>query len=177
MLPRVTSLPSLPRVNNGIARLWPLFTTLAMAVLTLLPLRIPGYATLTPALTLMAAYHWTIYRPDLLSPFGLFLIGLIEDMLSGSPIGAGALVLLLARAAVLRFRRHFVNRSFPFIWAGFATLAGIAMLASWLFNCLMQMNFFDLRTTVFRLVLTVTVFPIASYALGRSQRALIDATA
>jgi rod shape-determining protein MreD len=177
MLPRVTSLPSLPRVNNGIARLWPIFTTLVMAVLTLLPLRIPGYAALTPALTLMAVYHWTIYRPDLLSPFGLFLIGLAEDILTGAPIGAGALVLLLARAGVLRFRRHSVNRSFPFIWAGFGVLASILMVGSWLFNCLIQMNFFDLRTTVFRLVLTVTVFPVASFALGRSQRALIDATA
>jgi rod shape-determining protein MreD len=177
MSPRVSSLPSLPRVNNGVARFWPLFTTLMMGVLTLLPLRIPGYAVLTPALTLMAVYHWTIYRPDLLPAFGVFAIGLAEDMLTGAPIGAGALILLLARAAVLRYRRHSVNRSFPFIWGGFALLASVSMLGLWLFNCLIQMNFFDLRTTVFRLVLTVTVFPAASFALGRSQRALIEATA
>jgi rod shape-determining protein MreD len=176
MLSRITSLPSQPRVHNGIARFWPIFTTSMMAVLTLVPLRIPGYAALTPALTLMAVYHWTIYRPDLLPAVGLFLIGLAEDTLTGAPIGSGALVLLLARAAVLRYRRHSVNRTFPFIWAGFGLLAGITMLATWLFNCLIQMNFFDLRTTVFRLVLTVTVFPAASFALGRTQRALIEAT-
>ena len=36
-----------------------------------LPLHIPGYAALTPAFTLMAVYHWTIYRPDLLPALAL----------------------------------------------------------------------------------------------------------
>ena len=67
----------------------------------------PGYAALAPAFTLMAVYHWTIYRPDLLPPIGLFAIGLAQDLLTGAPIGVGALMLLLARGAVLRYRRLF----------------------------------------------------------------------
>jgi rod shape-determining protein MreD len=172
---KVSSLPTLPRANSNLARLWPLFTTLAMGLLTIIPLHIPGYAALAPAFTLMAVYHWTIYRPDLLPPFGVFLIGLAEDLLSGAPIGVSALLLLLARHIVLKSRRQFVNCSFAFIWAGFALLALCCMGGLWAGNCLLQLAFFDFRTTVFRLVLTVTVFPVASYALGRSQRALIDA--
>lgn len=174
---KVTSLPALPRVNNGIARLWPLFTTLVMATLTIVPVRIPGYASLTPALTLMAVYQWTIYRPDLLPPWGLFVIGICEDLLSGAPVGLGALVLLSARAVVLRARRQFVDCTFPFIWAGFALLALVVMTSMWAVNCALQFALFDFRTTVFRLVLTVAFFPAASFLLGRSQIALIDATA
>jgi len=145
---KVTSLPSLPRVNNSIARLWPLLTTLVMATLTIVPVRIPGYAALTPALTLMAVYQWTIYRPDLLPPWGLFVIGLCEDLLSGAPVGLGALVLLVARTAVFRARRQFINRTFPFIWAGFALLALVSMTGVWAINCIIQFAFFDFRTTV-----------------------------
>ncbi len=65
---KVFSIPALPRVNNGAARLLPVATTLLAAVISVLPLQIPGYAALTPVFTLMAAYHWTIYRPDLLPP-------------------------------------------------------------------------------------------------------------
>src|SRR5437588_5538321 len=99
------TVPRLPRVDNGAALLLPILTTIGAAIFAILPLQAPGYAALTPAFTLMAAYHWTIYRPDLLPAIALFAIGLGEDLLAGAPIGFGALSLLLARAAVLRYRR------------------------------------------------------------------------
>src|SRR5580658_3360563 len=105
---KVFSIPALPRVNNGAARLLPIATTLIAAVISVLPVRIPGYAALTPVFTLMAAYHWTIYRPDLLPPLALFAVGLTEDLLAGAPLGVSALLLLLARTAVLSHRRFFV---------------------------------------------------------------------
>ncbi len=174
---RVSSIPSLPRVNSGAARMLPIVTTVVAAIIAVLPVRVPGYAALTPAFTLMAVYHWTIYRPDLLPPLGVFAVGLAQDLLSGGPAGITPLVLLLARAAVLRYRRYFVNRTFPFVWIGFTLLCAMAMFAIWALHCLIELNLFDLRTTMFRIVLTIAVFPIASFALGRSQRALIGAAA
>jgi rod shape-determining protein MreD len=172
---QVSSLPSLPRVNNGLARLLPIATTIVAVLITILPLRIPGYAALTPAFTLMAVYHWTVYRPDLLPPSGLFAVGLAQDLLTGGPAGVNALVLLLARAAVLRQRRHFINRTFPFVWSGFTLLAVAAMLGLWTLHCLMQFSPSGFRATVFRTVLTIAIFPAASFALGRTQRALLGA--
>src|ERR1700722_19164639 len=119
---KVFSIPALPRGNNGAARLLPVATTLLAAVISVLPLQIPGYAALTPAFTLMAAYHWSIYRPDLLPPVALFAIGASQDLLCGAPLGVGALLLLLARAAVMGYRRYFINRLFPFVWMGFTLL-------------------------------------------------------
>jgi rod shape-determining protein MreD len=174
---KVSSIPSLPRVNSGLARMLPIATTVLAATIAILPLRVPGYAALTPAFVLMAVYHWTIYRPDLLPPIGLFAVGLTQDLITGTTVGVGALVLLLARAGVLRFRRYFINRTFPFVWCGFLVLAGTAMLGLWLLHCLMQLSLFDLRTTVFRAVLTVAIFPVASFVLGRTQRAVMGASA
>ena len=125
----------------------------------------------------MAVYHWTIYRPDLLPPIGIFAVGLAQDLLVGAPVGVGALVLLLARAAVLRYRRFFINCTFPFVWTGFTLLSAAAMLLWWALECAVQFSLFDLRSTVFRTVLTIAVFPVASFALGRSQRALMGAAA
>ena len=164
------------RADNAAARLLPIVTTLMAMVISIQPAPIPGYAAVAPAFTLMAVYHWTIYRPDLLPPIGLFAVGLAEDLLSGAPVGVGALILLLARAAVLRYRRYFINRTFPFVWTGFTLLSAAAMLMLWALHCLVQLTFFDLRATVFRTVLTIAIFPVASFALGRTQRALMGAT-
>ena len=168
-----TSAPQ--RVENPIARLLPIVSTLLATVISIQPAHIPGDAALTPAFALMAVYHWTIYRPDLLPPVALFLAGITQDLLTGVPPGVTALVLLLARAVVLRQRRHFVNRPFPFVWAGFTVLTGGAMLFLWTLYCLLDGMVVDFRGTVFRAVLTISMFPIASFLLGRTQRTLMGA--
>jgi len=170
---RVFSIPALPRVNNGAARLLPAATTLFAAVITLLPLQIPDYAAVTPVFALMAAYHWTIYRPDLLPPAALFGIGLTEDLLAGSPIGINALLLLLTHVAVLSHRRYFVNRNFPFVWTGFTLLTATAMLGLWGLHCILDLSLLDFRDAVIRAALTVAIFPLASFLLGRAQRAMM----
>ncbi len=65
----------------------PIATTVLAALLSIEPLHLDGYAALTPAFTLMAAYHWTIYRPDLLPAPLLFLIGTIARPALGRTAG------------------------------------------------------------------------------------------
>jgi len=161
--------------NKPVVNVLPIATTVAAALLSIEPLHIGDYTALAPALTLMAAYHWTIYRPDLLPPLSLFLIGIIQDLLSGELPGITAVMLLLARAIVLANRHNFVDRRFAFIWAGFAALACGAMLFLWALHSLLAGHVLELREPVFRGVLTISIFPIASFLLGRSQRALIGA--
>jgi len=156
------------------AILLPVATTVLAMLLSIQAIPIPGYAPVTPAFTLMAAYHWTIYRPDLLPSLALFIIGTIQDLLSGGLTGVTALLLLLARAIVSGNRQHFVNRPFPFVWAGFTLLTGGAMLFLWTLHSLLAAELLDFRGTVFRAVLTISVCPVASFLLGRTQRALMS---
>ena len=69
------------------ASLLPVATTVLAMLLSIQPVHIPGYEAVTPAFTLMAAYHWTIYRPDLLPALALFVIGTLQDLLTGGPGG------------------------------------------------------------------------------------------
>ena len=105
----------------------------------------------------------------------MFFIGTIQDLLSGGLLGVTAVTLLLTRAIVLPYRRYFVDRLFPMIWAGFALLTGGAMLFSWVLHSILAAELLDLRGPVLRAVLTIAAFPIASFLLGRSQRALVGA--
>jgi rod shape-determining protein MreD len=143
-------------------------------VISIQPAPIPGYAAVAPAFTLMAVYHWTIYRPKLLPPVSLFVIGVGQDLLSDTPPGVSALIMLLARAIVLPLRRHFVNRPFPFVWTGFTILSGGVMLFVWVLHCLLDRALIDFRGTIFRAVLTISLFPAASFLLGRTQRSLMS---
>lgn len=157
------------------AKLLPIATTTLVMLLSIQPIQVPGYAVVVPFFTLMAAYHWTIYRPALLPPPALFVIGMTQDLLSGGMPGATALVLLLARPCVLTRRRHFVNRPFPFVWIGFTVVIGGATAFLWILHSLLAAQLLDCRGPAFRAALTIAVFPVASFLLGRSQRAVLGA--
>jgi rod shape-determining protein MreD len=167
-LPRRSS-----RLDNAPVSLLPVATMVLATILSMQPIHLRGYAALTPAFTLMVAYHWTIYRPDLLPPTALFVIGTTQDLLCGGLPGVTALLLLLVRAVMLKFHHHFLNRPFTFVWAGFALLTGGTMLVLWTVHSLLAAELLDVRGTVFRGLLTVSIFPLASFLLGRSQRALM----
>jgi hypothetical protein len=49
------------------------------------------------------------------------------------------------------------------------------MLFLWLLQCLLDGVLLDLRGTIFRAVLTISLFPVASFLMGRAQRALMGA--
>jgi len=157
------------------ASLLPVATTILAMLVSIQPIQITGYAAVTPAFTLMAVYHWTMYRPDLLPALALFVIGTVQDLLSGELLGMTALILLISRAFLLSQRRHFVNRPFPFVWAGLSLLTGGAMLLLWSLHSLLAAELLDFRSTMFRTVLTISFYPVASFLLGRSQRALLGA--
>lgn len=154
-------------------RLVPVATTLLFAVVSVVPLHIPGFATVTPAFALMAVYHWTIYRPDLLPPSAVFALGLLLDLLGGTPyVGTSPLVLLLARAAVSSRRRLFADRAFPVLWSGFLAMAAGTIAGEWAILGLVHGAPLGGRPFVFQTVLTVACFPVGSYFLAAAHGAL-----
>jgi rod shape-determining protein MreD len=90
-------------------------------------------------------------------------------------MGVNALLLLLTRIAVLGQRRYFVNRTFPFVWTGFTLLTAVAMLGLWCLHCILDLSLLDFRNAMIRAALTIAMFPMASFMLGRAQRAMIGA--
>jgi rod shape-determining protein MreD len=76
---------------------------------------------------------------------------------------------------VLSYRRYFVNRNFPFVWTGFTLLTVTAMLGLWALHCVIDLSLLDFRNAVIRAALTIAIFPLASFMLGRAQRATMGA--
>ncbi len=167
---------ALPRdVGSGlVARFVPFLMTLLFAVMSVVPLNLPGFAVVTPAFALMAVFHWTVYRPDLMPLSAVFAIGLLLDLLDGTPyVGLSALVLLIVRTAVLSQRRFFVNRTFPVLWLGFLAVTAGSFAFLWVSVSLLHAGFLGLRPFVFQAVLTVACYPVGSYVLAWAHRAFL----
>lgn len=167
------ALPAEPREISLAGQFVPVASTLVFALGSAVPLHIPGFDVVTPAFALMALFHWTVYRPDLLPLSGVFGLGLLLDLLSGTPFGVSALALLLARAVLLKQRGLFVDQPFPVLWGGFLVFAAATFAVQWLVISLLHGMLLGARPILFQMVLTVASFPVGSYLLAWVHRALV----
>ncbi|MEM6781715.1 MAG: rod shape-determining protein MreD [Pseudomonadota bacterium] len=72
--------------------------TLSLFFLALVSFAIPYAGQVKPYFLLMPIYFWSIYRPALVPPLFLLLIGVMFDLISGqSYLGLTAFILLAAQ--------------------------------------------------------------------------------
>jgi len=166
--------PSLfQRMDLWARELLPLITTLGLLLLSLTPTHVPGWAGVAPVLTMMAVYYWAIYRPDLLSPLVAFAIGVLQDVLAGTPLGVNALVLLLIQGATASQRRFFLGNTFAVAWWGFALVAFAAVVLAWLLASVVYGQLLQVRAVMFQYLLTLSLYPVVSWGLAKTQAALM----
>ncbi len=95
-LPGIRPRPTLGRRLDIVARhSFPATSTVLLMLLCGLPFGIADQAVLLPAVTLAAVFFWSLFRPAVVPPPVVFLIGLLLDLLGYLPLGAGVLTLLL----------------------------------------------------------------------------------
>ncbi len=161
------------RFDRAVRGLTPLALTLLLALLSVVPLRIPGFAPITPALTVIAVYYWSIYRPDLLPLIAIFLVGIVQDALGGTPLGLSSLVLLLVQAVVVAQRPFFHGKTFLVEWWGFMLVAPGALLAGWILASLYFGAVVTPKPLGFQLLLTIAFYPCLTWLLARVQQRVL----
>ena len=155
-------------------RLTPFFTCVLAVLLSVTPVHVPGLAVATPAFALMAVYHWSLHRPDLLPASATFAVGLLLDLLAGTPyVGLSSLTLLVARGLVLSQRRFIAGKPFAIVWAGFLAVAAIVTALAWGLTSLLSTVSLGSRPFVFQAIVTVAGFPAISWLLAQVQRGLL----
>jgi rod shape-determining protein MreD len=137
------------------------------------PLRLPDYALVAPGMALIALFFWTVHRPDLMRPWHAFAVGLLEDVLSGTPLGVNALILVLVHAAIVAQHKVFRGKPFAVIWSAFALTAPAAALLEAALAFAAARVVVDPLLLLVQLLLTIAVYPPFAWLLGRAQRAML----
>jgi rod shape-determining protein MreD len=166
----------LHRMDMFARRLVPFGMTLALMLIALMPTHISGLSRVTPMYALASVYFWSIYRPDLMGSGSAFGIGLLDDALTGAPLGCSALVLLACHQIVLHQQKFFNAKPFGVFWAAFALLAFGAGLIKWFCVGLFAPGGFtpagDMIVSAF---LTAAIYPLIAWVLARAQLKLLSA--
>jgi rod shape-determining protein MreD len=144
-----------------------------LVVLSLAPVRLPGFGAIAPWLPLIAVYFWSAHRPDLLPVWAVFLLGLFCDLATGGPLGVSSIALMLAQLAVKSQRRHIVPQPFVVQWFFFAVFAILAEVVQLALNAIAASELIDARPALFQALSTIAAYPLFAWLFSQAQRSLL----
>jgi rod shape-determining protein MreD len=159
---------------DGTARsLSPFAFTMVLVMIGMVPLKIPNFAPVMPALGMIAVYFWLVQRPDLMPAWAVFLVGLVQDLLGGGALGVSVFVLLVIYAVLAGQRRYFARSGFLLMWLIFLPVAAGAFFLTWSFNSLIADAVLDPGPATFQYLTTVAFYPCVAWVFAQAQRAFL----
>ena len=161
-------------INSLFQRLLPLLSSVCFILLSYLPCDFMFLNSIHPAIALVCGYFWLVHRPDLFSLGSVFLLGLIDDLISSAPMGSSIFAMLVLYALTNAASRFLTAKPFVALWYGFMVLALVTMLSRWLVVSVYYSCFLPLGILLFSYLVTVFCYPLVSLLLAFVQNKLIQ---
>ena len=142
--------------------LWPLAPALCVFVgiiLSLLPYGLDGWLV-APAFALIPLYYWAINRPNTLPVWIVFVLGLVQDLASGGPLGIWAVVFLATYSLTLSQRDALASLRLRAAWPVFGGLTLAGELAGWFAGSVYHAGFISAWPMLSQTLTTTLVLPV-----------------
>jgi rod shape-determining protein MreD len=163
----------LQRLDRLARNLVPFALCAVLVVFSSLPFHIPGYGQVAANFTLMSVFYWAVFRPRLMPLAAVFAIGVLQDIVVGTPLGTNALVLVLVHTLVTRQGRVFRGKSFFVLWWGFGMVALGAGALGWAVITALSLAAIDPTPGFFQFSLTAALFPFPAWLFARTDQAVM----
>ncbi len=162
-------------VSRLLGSLLPALSAVLLVMLVNLPVTLTGGLFPAPLLALTAVYFWALVRPDLMPPYLVLFVGLLEDLLSGGPAGIWATGFIAAYALVDRQRENLAGLAGAAAVLGFAAAMALAATATFVLTWIMYMRQPPLAPLLLASVFTVLFYPPIAVVLGWIHRRAVGA--
>lgn len=138
----------------------PGYIAIILVIIGAFNFQIPGLAKFVPLFALMTIFYWCAYWPDLMPKWFVFLLGLFQDAIYGTPIGITPLLLIITWWVIVSGRKHLVKEPFIVIWLMFALVVTLYVISNWLLNSIYAGELLYSNTMWMQCVLTIVIYPV-----------------
>ncbi len=133
--------------------------------INIIPIQIGNIGEVRPQFLMIAIFYWTIFRPSLVPPVLVFIIGLLMDLLLLMPLGITALAFISVQWLVKVQRTFLLGQGFFLIWWGFAIIIFGASAINWALFCLLKLSLVPFQPILISAILSAILFPLATVPL------------
>ena len=144
----------------------------ALLIVNLVAVPYPLSVLLKAPFLLICLFYWSVYRPTLLPPLLVFFIGIVLDLLSGTPIGMNAVLLIVSRIALVNQRRFLMGQGFVMTWIGFGILNLGYHFLLWSLFVLLNGSWMPIESSASPMLLGLALFPVVYVALHFTHKIL-----
>lgn len=141
----------------------PLIVSMFLVVLFCMPLEISEFDGLRPQVGLICVYYWVEKRPYMFGLISAFLIGLLVDICSATPLGINCFLLMIFAFALNKIYHYIHPASFVMDWLFFALTNVSFIFLKWLIFALYFGHFTDLISIIPNILSTITFYPLIAY--------------
>lgn len=161
------------QINQILRGSIPFWMSLLLVFISVIPFRLPGFDMVTPLLLSISVFYWSLHRPYLLPPIVVFVLGVVQDTISGAPFGLTSLTMLIVYAIAASQRQVFVGKPFIQMWWGFMLVAiGLSFL-TWVVMCFYSLALIPIVPVMIQSGLTILFFPLLAWIFALVQSGLM----
>lgn len=168
----IDSRPDISKPEMYLRLCIPHVVTFLLVMLNLIATNVPMMQSMKPDFVLIAVYYWAVYRPALIPPAVVFVIGIFMDLLSGTYTGLYALTYISVQWLVRNQRRFLMGQPFFTLWLGFAAVCSVVEFLQWSVYALTQDVPPEIAPVLIQLGASVFMFPFIVLALFLVHRGL-----
>ena len=138
----------------------PLAVIIGLQLLLMVNFTLAPAVHVSPLISFTAVFYWTIFRPNVLPKWLVFVFGLTEDALYGLPLGYHTLVLMIFYGMVSNQRKHLAQQPFFVLWFLFGVSILFASLLLWITLSLYMTHILSIEPVVIQWAVTFAVYPL-----------------
>lgn len=137
----------------------PAAVSVVLVLVGALPSVVSGYDVF-PNMAVLLCCFFVLHYPTAWPLWFAFLLGLLQDIVSGTALGAQAIVLMLTCVLVARHSRHVNRQNFRMLMIEIAVVSALYMGALWLLMSWVMYGWLPLWPVVKEIVCTVAFYPL-----------------
>ena len=158
----------LDKLNIWLRSAIPFVVVLIFILFGLSPTKVSGLVEVLPIYSIIGAYYWSVYKPDLFSYGSGFSLGLIEDILFGLALGSSSLTILAFQWVIFNQQKLFSDDSFKNTWLAFSLICFAALILKWvIISILSETSFSSLIDLLFTYILTLAFYPFSAWVFTK----------
>lgn len=132
-----------------------------------LPFRVFGLQLPEPVFPMICVFAWAVIRPSILSPIAILSLGLVLDLLWGTPFGFWGLSMLMGYGLTLAMRPVMTGQSRMMMWAWYVGVCAVTLAAGYLFAMLAFHHPPNIVGVIWQLLATSLLYPFAHRLIDR----------
>ena len=147
-------------VLSNIYSLSPLFITLILSIVSILPIMPSGTEEIAPLLGVISLSFWVVNRPDNMGWLSVIIIGIFNDVLYGSLLGIACLSAIIVRLILTKilYKIDLTNIYHTLFYVGLSLI--IWLFINILAKHIIYFNFYDYYAVIFQFLVSLVISPI-----------------